>query len=144
MQVLGAYFTIATFYEVQVGDMMLTSMIEQENYVHGDKQHVFMRCRGFPPGKPQKLIVETSPTAEVPVAFWDMGGEVHFPEVTIKEGGNLKAVLQNRWEDSRGGDGYYSILYHAQRLEIKGNSQAVADLVAYVEGTYPLDKHWRW
>lgn len=38
--------------------------------------------------------------------------------------------------DDRGGGGYYSILHHAETLQIDNNPQAVADLVAYVAGEY--------
>lgn len=89
------------------------------------------------------LCVDGSPEVEVPVAFWDADGEMRFPEILIDKGGNLRAVLQNRWEDGNGNGDYYSMLPHARRLEIVDNLQAVSDLVDYVKGNYPLGEHWK-
>lgn len=76
--------------------------------------------------------------------FRDTDGEVHFPKICISENGNLRAVLQNFWEDEAENGGCYSLLHHARELEIVNNSQAIEDLVSYVGGRYPLDKHWQW
>lgn len=37
---------------------------------------------------------------------------------------------------------YYSILPHATTLTIRGNPDALQDLLAYVRGTYQLDGRW--
>lgn len=97
-----------------------------------NEQHIFTGCRNVQPEKLGKLDIRGNPAAEVPIAFWDADGEVHFPYINIREEGGLRAVLQNLWDDGNGSSGYYSLLNHAQRLKIQGSSQAVADLVAYV------------
>lgn len=88
------------------------------------------------------LAIGGSPTDDVPVAFRNTDGEVYFRRVVIFGGGDLRTVLQNRWEDGKGSGGFYSLLHHAQELEIWNNPQAVRDLVSYVEGTYLLGGHW--
>lgn len=39
-----------------------------------------------------------------------------------------------------GGD--YSLLRHAEALEIQNNPRALRDLLAYVEGKYQLEGRW--
>lgn len=109
----------------------------------GCRQRIFTQCRKKHSGELERLSVGGSPTAGVPVVFLDADGEVRFPEIRVIESGNLRAVLQNCWENGRGSGGYYSLLHHAEVLEVRGNLQALQDLLAYANGRYDPGKRWQ-
>lgn len=63
--------------------------------------------------------------------------------IVIEDAGDLRSALHGYWFDGEDG-GFFSPLHHASKLKIRDNSHAMRDLVAYVEGAYPLGEHWEW
>lgn len=123
VQALRAHFTTVKLERVQT-EGIVWGPAEGNIYVWADKQHVFIKNRDFSVGL-DPLSIDGNPEAEVPVKFLDTDGEVHYLNIYINAGGNLRAVLQNHWENRAGNGCYYSLLPHAGKLTIMDNLGAL-------------------